>query len=71
LSASIGATRGLGQDISIPQETVGGNWTAPKGIVTMRVEVRGAKLVGRLAERLSEIDGVTSVQIADGSFTTD
>jgi hypothetical protein len=29
--------------------------------------VRGAKSVARLAERLSEIDGVTSVQIADAN----
>jgi len=33
--------------------------------------VRGAKSVARLAERLSEIDGVTSVQIADANFVTD
>jgi hypothetical protein len=32
---------------------------------------RGAKSVARLAERLSEIDGVTSVQIADANFATD
>ena len=28
--------------------------------MTLRVEVRGARSVARLAERLSEIDGVTS-----------
>jgi putative Mg2+ transporter-C (MgtC) family protein len=67
----IGAARGIGQDVSTPEAAVGGNWTAPKGIVTMRVEVRGAKSVARLAERLSEIDGVTSVQVADGNFGTD
>src|ERR1700729_452919 len=33
----------------------------PKGIVTRRIEVRGAKSVARLAERLSETDGVISV----------
>ena len=66
----VGAARGLGQDI--PEEAVGGDWTPPpKGIVTLRVEVRGAKSVARLAERLSEIDGVTSVQIADANFATD
>ena len=43
----------------------------PKGIVTLRVEVRGAKSVARLAERLSEIDGVTSVQIGDANFATE
>ena len=68
----VGAARGLGQDISSPEEAVGGDWTPPpKGIVTLRVEVRGAKSVARLAERLSEIPGVTSVQIADANFATD
>jgi putative Mg2+ transporter-C (MgtC) family protein len=68
----VGAARGLGQDISSPEEAVGGDWTPPpKGIVTLRVEVRGAKSVARLAERLSEIDGVTSVQIGDANFATD
>jgi hypothetical protein len=68
----VGAARGLGQDISVPEEAVGGDWTPPaKGIVTLRVEVRGAKSVARLAERLSEIPGVTSVQIADANFASD
>jgi hypothetical protein len=64
----VGAARGLGQDISSPEEAVGGDWTPPpKGIVTLRVEVRGAKSVARLAERLSEILSVTSVQVGDGN----
>jgi hypothetical protein len=68
----VGAARGLGQDISSPEEAVGGDWTPPpKGIVTLRVEVRGAKSVARLAERLSEIPGVTSVQVGDGNLVTD
>ena len=33
--------------------------------------VRGAKSVARLAERLSEIPGVTSVQVGDGNLITD
>jgi putative Mg2+ transporter-C (MgtC) family protein len=67
----VGAARGLGQDISSPEEAVG-DWTPPpKGIVTLRVEVRGAKSVARLAERLSEIPGVTSVQVGDGNLVTD
>ena len=61
-----------GQDILTPEEAVGGNWAPqPKGIVTLRVEVRGAKSVARLAERLSEINGVTSVQIGDANLITD
>ena len=68
----VGAARGIGQDISSTEEAVGGNWAPPpKGIVTLWVEVRGAKSVARLAERLSEIAGVTSVQVGDGNFATD
>ena len=60
------------QDALIPEEAIGGDWTSPpKGIVTLRVEVRGAKSVARLAARLSEIDGVTSVQLGDGNLATD
>lgn len=51
---------------------IGGDWTSPpKRIVTLRVEVRGAKSVARLAERLSEIDGVTSVNAGDGNVSSD
>jgi putative Mg2+ transporter-C (MgtC) family protein len=68
----IGAAGASGEDILTPEEAVGGNWAPPpKGIVTLRVEVRGAKSVARLAERLSEIDGVTSVQIGDANFATE
>jgi putative Mg2+ transporter-C (MgtC) family protein len=68
----IGSAGASGQDILNPEEAVGGNWAPPpKGIVTLRVEVRGAKSVARLAERLSEIDGVTSVQIGDANFATE
>ncbi len=37
-----------------------------QGIVTLMIEVRGAKSVPKLASRLSEIGGVTSVRIGDG-----
>jgi putative Mg2+ transporter-C (MgtC) family protein len=68
----IGAAGASGEDILTPEEAAGGNWAPPpKGIVTLRVEVRGAKSVARLAERLSEIDGVTSVQIGDANFATE
>jgi putative Mg2+ transporter-C (MgtC) family protein len=68
----VGAAGVSGQDILTSEEAVGGNWAPPpKGIVTLRVEVRGAKSVARLAERLSEIDGVTSVQIGDANFATE
>ena len=57
-----------GEDTLSLEDAVGGGSTPPpKGVVTLRVEVRGAKSVARLAERLSEIDGVTSVQIGDAT----
>jgi 8-oxo-dGTP pyrophosphatase MutT (NUDIX family) len=42
-----------------------------EGIVTLLVEVRGAKPVGRLAARLTEIAGVTAVRIGDGNHASD
>jgi putative Mg2+ transporter-C (MgtC) family protein len=61
-----------GEDTLSLEDAVGGGSTPPpKGIVTLRVEVRGAKSVARLAERLSEIPGVTSVQVGDGNLITD
>jgi putative Mg2+ transporter-C (MgtC) family protein len=55
-----------------PEEGAGGDWSfSPKGIVTLRVEVRGARSVARLAARLSEIDGVTSVHAGDANLASD
>jgi putative Mg2+ transporter-C (MgtC) family protein len=68
----VGSARVASQETLSPEDALGGSWTPPpKGIVTLRVEVRGAKSVARLAERLSEIDGVTSVQIGDANFATE
>ena len=68
----VGFARTPGEDALSPEEAVGGGSAPPpKGIVTLRVEVRGAKSVARLAERLSEISGVTSVQVGDGNLITD
>ena len=70
-SHEIGAAR-TGQETLNSEDAIGGDWTSPpKGIVTLRVEVRGAKSVARLAERLSEIDGVTSVNAGDGNVSSD
>jgi putative Mg2+ transporter-C (MgtC) family protein len=42
-----------------------------EGIVSLVVEVRGARPVGRLAARLNEIAGVTAVRIGDGNQASD
>jgi putative Mg2+ transporter-C (MgtC) family protein len=42
-----------------------------EGIVTLLVEVRGARSFGRLAARLTEIEGVTSVRVGDGNYASD
>jgi hypothetical protein len=43
----------------------------PQGIVTLMIEVRGAKSGGKLVGRLSEIGGVTSVRVAGGDSNLD
>ena len=71
-SQEIGSARAPSQETLNSEDAIGGDWTSPpKGIVTLRVEVRGAKSVARLAERLSEIDGVTSVNAGDGNLSSD
>jgi putative Mg2+ transporter-C (MgtC) family protein len=42
-----------------------------QGIVTLMIEVRGAKSVAKLAARLGEIGGVTSVRVGDGDSSLD
>jgi putative Mg2+ transporter-C (MgtC) family protein len=42
-----------------------------EGIVTLLVEVRGARSVGRLAARLTELEGVTAVRVGDGDHASD
>jgi putative Mg2+ transporter-C (MgtC) family protein len=71
-SHEIGSARVASEEILSSEDVVNGDWAPPpKGIVTLRVEVRGAKSVARLVERLSEIDGVTSVQTGDGNLSSD
>ena len=41
------------------------------GVVTLLIEVRGARSVARLAARLSEIAGVISVRVGDADLTSD
>jgi putative Mg2+ transporter-C (MgtC) family protein len=71
-SHETGSARVVGEELLSAEQTIGDNWAPPpKGIVTLRVEVRGAKSVARLAERLSEIDGVTAVRTADANVSSD
>ena len=69
--AQAGKGRGTGWDH--PEEV----YEAPfgdlptEGIVTLRVEVRGARPVGRLASRLNEVAGVTAVRVGDGNHAPD
>jgi hypothetical protein len=71
-SHEIGSARVASQETLNPEDAVNGDWAPkPQGIVTLRVEVRGAKSVARLAERLSEIDGVTSVHAGDTNLSSD
>jgi putative Mg2+ transporter-C (MgtC) family protein len=71
-SHGVGSARVARQETLSAENVLGGDWAPPpKGIVTLRVEVRGARSVARLAERLSEIDGVTSVHAGDANLTSD
>jgi putative Mg2+ transporter-C (MgtC) family protein len=71
-SHEAGSAHVAGQETLTPEEAIGNDWaSSSKGIVTLRVEVRGAKSVARLAERLSEIDGVTSVHAGDANLSSD
>jgi putative Mg2+ transporter-C (MgtC) family protein len=41
------------------------------GIVTLNMEIRGAKSIAKLAERLSQIEGVVSVHAGDANLTSE
>ena len=71
-SRKIDSGRAVREEILSSEDAINGDWAPPqKGIVTLRLEVRGAKSVTRLAERLSEIDGVTSVQTGDVNLSSE
>ncbi len=44
---------------------------SPKGIVTLILEVRGAKSVNKLVARLGEIDGVVAVQAGNDNSSSE
>jgi putative Mg2+ transporter-C (MgtC) family protein len=67
-----GKARGTGwEDDSVETEEGSLSDSSRQGIVTLMIEVRGAKAVSKLAARLSEIGGVTSVRIGDGESILD
>jgi putative Mg2+ transporter-C (MgtC) family protein len=43
----------------------------PKGVVTVVMEVRGPRSVAKLVEKLTEVEGVTSVDAGETSHTSD
>ena len=67
-----GKGRGTGWE-DHPMETEEASLSDPsrQGIVTLMIEVRGAKSVPKLAARLSEIGGVMSVRVGDGDPGSD
>jgi putative Mg2+ transporter-C (MgtC) family protein len=44
---------------------------APKGTVTVVLELRGGRSIARLVDKLSEIDGVTAVKVGDAGLVSD
>jgi hypothetical protein len=42
-----------------------------EGMVSLLVEVRGARPVGRLTARLNEIAGVTAVRVGDRNYASE
>jgi putative Mg2+ transporter-C (MgtC) family protein len=67
-----GKARGTGwEDDPVDTEEASLLDSSRQGIVTLMIEVRGAKSVPKLAARLSEIGGVTSVRVGDGESILD
>ena len=58
-----GKAHGKGEDDETPADAFA---TPPaKGVVTLMLEIRGAKSIGKLVARLTEIDGVVDVQAGE------
>ncbi len=58
----------------IPQATAEASDNPPKaskGVVTVDLELRGARSIDKLVDKLSEIDGVVSVSATDANLATD
>jgi putative Mg2+ transporter-C (MgtC) family protein len=64
-------SRAVDRDQYVEQDEARAGGAQRTGIVTLQVEVRGARSVAKLAARLSEIEGVTSVLAGDANITSD
>jgi hypothetical protein len=70
--AQAGRARGTGWDEHPEEADEAPLGDLPQeGVVTLLVEVRGARPVGKLAARLNEIAGVTAVRIGDRNHASD
>lgn len=69
-----GKGHGKGEDDEVSVSDLGVSPQAgppPKGIVTLLLEIRGAKSLDKLVTRLSEIDGVVAVHAGDANSSSE
>ena len=69
-----GKGHGKGADDEVAVSDLGVSAEAgppPKGIVTLSLEIRGAKSLAKLVARLSEIDGVVAVRAGDANVSSE
>ena len=69
-----GKGHGKGEDDEVPVSDLGVSAQAgppPKGLVTLLLEIRGAKSLNKLITRLSEIDGVVTVHAGDANSSSE
>jgi putative Mg2+ transporter-C (MgtC) family protein len=64
-------SRAVDRDHYVEQDEARASGAQRTGIVTLQVEIRGARSVAKLAGRLSEIEGVTSVLAGDANIPSD
>lgn len=68
--AGFQAAKGSGKqfdDVAAAPSLEGDEPRAPKGVISLFLEVSGARPISKLVARLSEIDGVVAVQAGDGA----
>jgi putative Mg2+ transporter-C (MgtC) family protein len=70
--AQAGKGRGTGwEDHPAEPEEALSEASLAQGIVTLLIELRGSRSITKLAARLTEINGVTSVLVGEASVTSD